>query len=312
MGDIVEKDSSKRAIENYEAVAIVNKKRLYKHLSKLAKNRKTDSVKQKRKITTFSNNPYCKDQNIKSLQNLYHQEDDFLGEAICHVTESCLASITEEQLKLTKYQQDLEDKFNQPYLNCSLHQTMYMLLLDRRYKLADELKKEFKVTDRKYITSLAETGDWLELDKFSKSKKSSIGYEPFVDICLKYENKYEAQKYLTRVKEENKIKYCLKAGVVKNADHGWEKSNESGPIGPIMDPPTRLEEIPYSPALEEACKVAFEQKDEAALNHIQSKCGAANRMLAEKIAVMKAQLARNTKHEKKNCPFKYYVWESIV
>ncbi|KAM7314366.1 putative vacuolar protein-sorting protein [Ixodes scapularis] len=105
------------------------------------------------------------------------------------------------------------------------------------------------------LSVLAEGNQWIELEKFSKSKKSPIGYEPFIDICLKYDNKYEAMKYLAKAKEENKVKYFVKLG-----------------------------------NLDEAAKFAFEQKDENALNFILSKCTAANRAISEKISTMKQQL----------------------
>jgi hypothetical protein len=37
-------------------------------------------------------------------------------------------------------------------------------------------------------------------------------FQPFVDVCLKHGNKYEAQKYLPKVKDELKVKYYVKAG----------------------------------------------------------------------------------------------------
>lgn len=88
---------------------------------------------------------------------------------------------TEEQLKLMENQVKLEEKFKQPFLGLSLQETMSKLLRDKEVKLAEGLKKDFKVPDRRYwllkINILAEQKDWLELERFSKSKKSPIGYE---------------------------------------------------------------------------------------------------------------------------------------
>jgi len=44
--------------------------------------------------------------------------------------------------------------------------------------------------------------------------------------------------------------------------------------------------------LEDAAKIAFEAKDDDALNYVLSKCGAANRMVAERINLMKSQLRK--------------------
>nr|CAD7393630.1 unnamed protein product [Timema cristinae] len=105
------------------------------------------------------------------------------------------------------------------------------------------------------ILSLAALSEWSELDKFSKTKKSPIGYEPFVDVCLKYDKRSEAQKYLTRVKDDLKVKYYLKLGM-----------------------------------LEEANNVATEHRDVQALLFVQSRCGTAEKTLSDRIDATIAQL----------------------
>jgi len=57
---------------------------------------------------------------------------------------------------------------------------------------------------------LAKQKEWIELDKFSKVKKSPIGYGPFVDACWACGNKDEALKYLAKIPEELKAKYYVK------------------------------------------------------------------------------------------------------
>jgi hypothetical protein len=138
---------------------------------------------------------------------MFYQEDDFVSEANYWISQSltsnnltqkqsCLqsaydsfkkaknefsASLIDEHLRLLKYQIKLEEKFRRKYLNLSLQQTMQQLFIDKEYKLSEELKKDFKVPDRRYwwlkMNVLAESGDWLELEKLSKIKKSPIGYE---------------------------------------------------------------------------------------------------------------------------------------
>ncbi|CAG2117553.1 unnamed protein product [Medioppia subpectinata] len=233
----------------------------------------------------FEPNQYCREEETEKLTDLYYQEDDFASEANSWLSRSLTsnnvtqkqsylqsaydsfkksrnefnASIIDENIRLNKYQIKLEEKFHRKYLSLSLHQTMKQLIIDKEYKLSEELKKEFKVGDRRYwwlkMTILAETAEFLELEKFSKIKKSPIGYEPFVDICLEHRNRYEAQKYLLKINEENKIKYYVKCGL-----------------------------------LEDAAKFAFEAKDVEALDYVSSRCGPTNRLLADKITTMKNQL----------------------
>lgn len=56
---------------------------------------------------------------------------------------------TDEQIKLLKYQRRLEEEFNRPYMDLSLHQTIYRLTLENNNKVAEQLRKEFKVPDRR-------------------------------------------------------------------------------------------------------------------------------------------------------------------
>lgn len=39
-------------------------------------------------------------------------------------------------------------------------------------------------------------------------------FQPFVDICVQYNNNFEAQKYMPKVKDEMKVKYFVKLGYV--------------------------------------------------------------------------------------------------
>lgn len=91
------------------------------------------------------------------------------------------AALTGEQVKLLKYQRSLEDTLRQSVIGKPLHDTVRLLLQSNEIKLADNLRSEYKIPDRRYwwlrIQCLAEKGLWGDLEKFSKSKKSPIGYE---------------------------------------------------------------------------------------------------------------------------------------
>lgn len=98
-----------------------------------------------------------------------------------------LTTHTDEYSRLLKYQLKLEDKFSSTtptglkFFDLSLQDTMRLLLQRGEYKLSDELRKEFKVPDKRYyylrLITMAEMDEWLELERFSKAKKSPIGYE---------------------------------------------------------------------------------------------------------------------------------------
>ncbi|XP_040213035.1 vacuolar protein sorting-associated protein 16 homolog isoform X3 [Rana temporaria] len=157
---------------------------------------------------------FCKHQEPETLKDLYNQDDNHQELANFHVrasysTEKSVegrvaelqnavdeynrakndwaAKVTEDQIKLLRIQRVLREQLNKPYLNYSLHETVYNLILDNMQKKAEQLYKEFKIPEKRYwwlkLTALAEKNDWDELENFSKSKKSPIGYLRFGTSC---------------------------------------------------------------------------------------------------------------------------------
>uniref|UniRef100_T1K1G4 Vps16 C-terminal domain-containing protein n=1 Tax=Tetranychus urticae TaxID=32264 RepID=T1K1G4_TETUR len=67
----------------------------------------------------------------------------------------------------------LKEKFKHPFVGLSLQETMAKLLYDKEHKLAEGLKKDFKVPERRFwllkINILAMQRDWNELEKLGKN-----------------------------------------------------------------------------------------------------------------------------------------------
>ena len=59
-----------------------------------------------------------------------------------------MASLCEEQNKLLKHQQALEQQYGQPFLHFSLRDTLKKLLARKEVKMAEKMRVEYKVTDR--------------------------------------------------------------------------------------------------------------------------------------------------------------------
>uniref|UniRef100_A0A8C0BB69 Vacuolar protein sorting-associated protein 16 homolog n=1 Tax=Buteo japonicus TaxID=224669 RepID=A0A8C0BB69_9AVES len=151
---------------------------------------------------------FCKHQERETLKDLYNQDDNHQELGNFHVHSSYsekriegrvgalqnaldeyykaknefAAKATEDQIKLLRLQRHLQEDFDKPYLDLSLHDTVSNLILDGHHKRAEQLYREFKIPDKRYwwlkISALANRGDWEEMEKFSKSKKSPIGYLP--------------------------------------------------------------------------------------------------------------------------------------
>ncbi|KAG7217730.1 hypothetical protein INR49_020977 [Caranx melampygus] len=150
-------------------------------------------------------------------------------------------------MRLLRFQRKLDDEKGQGYWTVStgtqgaglprLHRfmgvaTMEALLALGLHKQAEQLYRDFRVPDKRYwwlkLKSLAEKEEWEELEKFSKSKKSPIGYLPFVDVCMKCNNKYEAKKYVSKVTPDQKVKAHLVISDLEGAaDAAIERRNES-------------------------------------------------------------------------------------
>ncbi|XP_035910618.1 vacuolar protein sorting-associated protein 16 homolog [Anopheles stephensi] len=187
---------------------------------------------------------YCQLNSLSTLKDIHSQEDDFLSQAELALREALQlgnldasipdisgnyrkasktieADLADETKKLIRHQKLLQDKYQKDFFGLALHAMVRKLLQlgDQRY--AEKLKSEFKMSDRRYwwlrIQTYAENYQWDELEKFAKAKKSVIGYEPFVEVCLSKANVAEAKKYLPRCSEENKLKWYLRAGCYADA-----------------------------------------------------------------------------------------------
>ncbi|XP_048512679.1 vacuolar protein sorting-associated protein 16 homolog isoform X2 [Athalia rosae] len=118
---------------------------------------------------------YCQGHNREALPDIYNQHDDFHSFALWFIKESyhpknsisrdtylqsaqekfrlarseSNAALTEEQLKLLRYQRSLEDTLHEPIVGKPLHETVKLLLLQDELKLADKLRSEYKLPDRR-------------------------------------------------------------------------------------------------------------------------------------------------------------------
>ncbi len=115
--------------------------------------------------------------------------------------EACL-----DEVKLIRMQMDFEAAaIKEQYVGMSTMEFLKALILEGQDKKAEALCKEFKVSESKFyyakLLALAEKGKWEQLRKFAESKKSPIGYAPFADACVTYNNVKEAKEYVAKIPE---------------------------------------------------------------------------------------------------------------
>lgn len=183
---------------------------------------------------------YCQLNNTTALKDIFLQEDDFLSQAEISLYESkdtqtkleqslieitnnykkahkvVEAELTDDHRKLMKQQKSFEEKYSRTFQGLPLHDTVRELLVLGDIKSAEKIRSDYKMSDKHFwylrIEILSSHYQWEELERFSKSKKSPVGYEPFVDVCLKAKNVNEARKYIIKCRDDRKIIWYTRAG----------------------------------------------------------------------------------------------------
>lgn len=127
------------------------------------------------------------------------------------------ADLCDEARRLLKAQSAMAERLSAAGLvGQPLQQTVRRLLLAGDVRQAEKLRVEYRMPDRRFwwlrVQTLAEQYQWAELEKFGRPKRSPIGFEPFVEVCLAQGKVEEAQKYLGRCRDEVKVKWYIRAG----------------------------------------------------------------------------------------------------
>lgn len=197
---------------------------------------------------------YCRQQNREMLMEIHYQEDDHQEEAVARLVLSydeerfdrriswllsakeafdkakndVYSKLTEDQIKLLRLQKRWEEEGvgEVALMHLSLEETFSRLIgvgdqHPQSAKCVEVLKKEFKVAEKRFwwikLQTLAEIGKWEELEGFAKSKKSPIGYEPFMQVCVRQGNTDEALKYISKVPQEQLVKCYVILGDFEKA-----------------------------------------------------------------------------------------------
>lgn len=96
----------------------------------------------------------------------------------------------------------LEKDYSQPFSGLSISSTVYKLITINQSNRATKIRGDFKMPDKRFwwikLRALVEIRDWDGVATLAKSKKSPIGYEPFVEECVKAMQFREAAKYILK------------------------------------------------------------------------------------------------------------------
>lgn len=127
------------------------------------------------------------------------------------------------QIELYNHQSEFDiNNIQKKYSGLSISEMIEMATFEREDKKGEFIRSQYNVPDHRYwrikIKVYGKMQAWEDLDKFSKIKKSPIGYGPFCEVCLEQNNQTEALKYVGRITElRDRVEYCCALGLWKEA-----------------------------------------------------------------------------------------------
>ncbi|TEB19163.1 vacuolar assembling/sorting protein VPS16 [Coprinellus micaceus] len=106
------------------------------------------------------------------------------------------------RLLSAQHQFDMENDGKISSFGTSINETIRLCLVNGMAKKAEKFKSDFKVPDKRFwyikLKALAEIRDFEGLEAFAKSKRSPIGYEPFVKHLIEKGYSKDAVGYVAK------------------------------------------------------------------------------------------------------------------
>ncbi|KAH8084369.1 vacuolar protein sorting-associated protein 16 [Cristinia sonorae] len=181
---------------------------------------------------------YAREQNPEMLRDFYYSDDRRVESAVLCLNEAANsldptakinsvkaaqkffsedkergfeAKMMDENARLLQTQQQLEKEADGKisFFGLSVNETIRVLLINGMAKRADKLKADFKVPDKRFwytkLHALTEVRDFEALDAFARSRRSPIGYTPFVRHLVEKGHHKEAASYVPRCDANKRV-----------------------------------------------------------------------------------------------------------
>ncbi|GMN54967.1 hypothetical protein TIFTF001_024090 [Ficus carica] len=164
---------------------------------------------------------------IEKVHNLFSETKE-------HTFESKAA---EEHSKLLRMQHELEVSTKQAiFVDSSISDTIRTCIVLGNHRAAMKVKTEFKVSEKRWywlkVFALATIRDWDALEKFSKEKRSPIGFRPFVEACIEADEKGEALKYIPKLADpRERAESYARIGMAKEAADAASQAKDGELLG---------------------------------------------------------------------------------
>ncbi|KAA8914859.1 Vps16, N-terminal region-domain-containing protein [Sphaerosporella brunnea] len=134
------------------------------------------------------------------------------------------AKALEESSKLLHMQESFEREVQERFMGISVNETIFRLISKGYSSRAVKVKNEFKVPEKRYwwlrLRALVERRDWNEIEEWTKTKKSPIGWEPFFNEVLSAGNTKVAATFVakcTNVQYQERIDMYMRCGLIMRA-----------------------------------------------------------------------------------------------
>lgn len=204
---------------------------------------------------------YARENNRQLLRDFYYQDDRRVDAGTLYVEEAYATPLADDRAELLRlasksFAEDKDAAFESKQAEdaarllqmqagyeaeadhrvalrgLSLSDTISALITHGLGKRAEALRSAFKVPDKRWwwlkLKALAAAKNWTALETFAKSKKSPIGYEPFVRHLLAVEQPGQAALYVPRCEARHRPDLYVECGLWgKAAEAAKERGDKS-------------------------------------------------------------------------------------
>jgi len=141
----------------------------------------------------------------------------------------------DESARLLILQQQLEKEADGKvkFFGLSISETLRMCILNGSKK-TEKVKSDFKVADKRFwyikLYALTESRDFEALDVFARSKRSPIGYEPFVRHLVEKGHPREAIPYVAKCDSPKRADLYVECGEWRMAGRECKERNDKAKL----------------------------------------------------------------------------------
>ncbi|KAF7325790.1 putative vacuolar protein sorting-associated protein 16-like protein [Mycena kentingensis (nom. inval.)] len=188
---------------------------------------------------------YAREQNMTMLRDFFYSDDRRVESAVLSLDEaagmldpaskiaavraaqkffsedkdrSFESKMMDESARLLTFQQQLEKEVDGKvvFFGLSINETIRACVTNGLSKRADKIKTDFKVPDKRFwyvkMQALVAAGDFDGLDVLAKSKRSPIGYEPFVRCLVEAGHSKDAVNYVAKCDSPKRADLYVECG----------------------------------------------------------------------------------------------------